>query len=367
MRHALTICAKDLRQRLRDRTAILVGFVVPLMLAGLMGLALGSLDRGLRVRLALVDLDHSSASQRFLDHLSQAWIADVIELERVDSIASAERALADDRADAAIVIPEGLAGSMAAGAAGRIEVLGVTGNAFASRMARGLAQGFANRLASGTEPPRLRARSPGGRLSSLEFFGTSMAVLFLTFAVLSGSRALQSEAESGTLARLAATPAQPASILAGKFGALLLLGLLQMLVMIGATSLLFGSRWGNPVPTAALVGTSVLMAVGLSSFFVTVAGNAERGNLVATFGIFLLALVGGQFLPPAGLPDVFDLLNRLTPNGQAHRGFTDLIAAGEAGSLATILEPLCATAGVGIAGIAFAAARARSALRRSVS
>jgi hypothetical protein len=45
----------------------------------------------------------------------------------------------------------------------------------------------------------------------------------------------------------------------------------------------------------------------------------------------------------------------------------DLIAAGKAGSLATILEPLCATAGVGIAGIAFAAARARSALRRSVS
>jgi len=192
-----------------------------------------------------------------------------------------------------------------------------------------------------------------------------MAVLFLTFTVLAGSRALQTEAETGTLARLAAAPIRPVSILVGKFSALVLLGLSQMTVMIAATTLLFGVRWGNPLPVAALAATSVLMAVGLASFFVAAAG-AQRGSMLATVAIFLLAVLGGQFLPPAGLPDGFDILNRLTPNGQAHRGFTDLIAAGTRGGLSTVREPLLVTAGVGLAGIAFAVARARQSLRRSL-
>ena len=61
---------------------------------------------------------------------------------------------------------------------------------------------------------------------------------------------------------------------------------------------------------------------------------------------------------------MFETLNRLTPNGQAFRGFTDLAAAGGAGSLRTVLEPLLVTGGVGLAGIAFAALKAREALQR---
>jgi hypothetical protein len=82
--------------------------------------------------------------------------------------------------------------------------------------------------------------------------------------------------------------------------------------------------------------------------------------------IFLLAVVGGQFLPPQGLPDVFETLNRFTPNGQAFRGFTELAAAAGAGSVRTILEPLLVTGGVGLAGIAFAAFKAREALQRAI-
>ena len=48
MRHALLICIKDLRQRLRDRTAILTAIVAPLALTALMGLALGGSQGGIR-------------------------------------------------------------------------------------------------------------------------------------------------------------------------------------------------------------------------------------------------------------------------------------------------------------------------------
>ena len=80
--------------------------------------------------------------------------------------------------------------------------------------------------------------------------------------------------------------------------------------------------------------------------------------------ITLLSIVGGQFLPPQGLPDVFETLARLTPNRQAFYGFVDLSAAVSNGSIATIVQPLVFTLVVGLAGIAFATYRARSALQR---
>jgi ABC-2 type transport system permease protein len=128
--------------------------------------------------------------------------------------------------------------------------------------------------------------------------------------------------------------------------------------------LLFGTKWGNPLPVAALIGTSVLMAIGLAAFFMSLAENAEQGQGLANIVILLLAVVSGQFFPPQGLPDVFETLNRFTPNGQAFRGLTDLAAAAGEGSLRTVLEPLLVTGGVGLAGIAFAAFKAREALQR---
>ena len=198
----------------------------------------------------------------------------------------------------------------------------------------------------------------------IDFFAASMTVLFLNFGVLSGVRALQSEVDSRTILRLIASPARPYAIVAGKFSALLLLGLIQMGTMIASTSLLFGTRSGSPLPVAVLAFTSVLMAIGLTAFLMRLADNAEQGAGLAAIVIALLSIVGGHFLPPKGLPDVFETLTRLTPNGQAFYGFVDLAAAGARGTLRTVAEPVVVTTLVGVTGIATAAVRARDVLRR---
>jgi ABC-2 type transport system permease protein len=161
-----------------------------------------------------------------------------------------------------------------------------------------------------------------------------------------------------------ASPIPPYAIVVGKFSTLLLLGLIQMATMIVATSVLFGTRWGNPLPTATLAFTSVLMAIGLTAFLMSLAENAEQGSAFAAIVIVLLSIVGGQFLPPQGLPDVFETLTRLTPNGQAFYGFIDLSAAGVDGTLRTVAQPLAVTATVGLVCIALAAMRARRALQK---
>lgn len=360
MRFALLVCLKDLRQRLRDRTAIVVAVVVPLLLSGLVGLALGGNASGFEMRLALVDEDGTEAARDFGDFLSRPWLEDVILVVPARAEAEAVALLENDDADVALVLRAGFAAHTETSP--RIEVLSGGRNPFSTRMTVALAERFIATLGSENPTPETTAISPGGRLRTVDYYAFSMTVLFLTFTVLSGVRSMQEEVESGAIARLVASPASARSVLAGKLLGLMGTGLLQMSVMILATSLLFGTDWGSPVAVASLVVSSVLMAIGMTSFFMAIAPNAEQGQMLASISIFLLAVVGGQFMPSQGLPDVFETLQRLTPNGQAARGFMDAAALGTTTGLRPFLEPLLATSAVGVAGIAFAARRATSAI-----
>ena len=367
MHHAWLLCLKDLRQRMRDRTAIIVAVIAPLALTALVGMSLSG-SQGIRMRLGIADLDGSPLSHAFVAFVQRPWLKGIIEVHQIASRTAAQAAVERRDVDCAVVIDQGFANESSDDKSKSIEILGAGNAQFAAQATRALVQDFLQRVAvkrvDQLPIPSVTPLSPGGSLRMIDFFAASMTVLFLTFAVLSGVRALQSEVDSRTILRLMASPAEPTAILAGKFAALLLVGLTQMVVMIAATSILFGTKWGNPLPVAAMVATSVLMAIGLTAFIMSLAKNAEQGSAIAALVITLLAVVGGQFLPPQGLPDVFETLARLTPNGQAFYGFVDLSAAGINGSIATIAQPLLFTGIVGVAGIVFATFRARAALQR---
>ena len=73
MRAALLIAGKDLRQRLRDRSAIMVAFVVPLGLAFVFNATLGGISTGgTAFTYAIVDADRSEVSAIFVDHVLPA-------------------------------------------------------------------------------------------------------------------------------------------------------------------------------------------------------------------------------------------------------------------------------------------------------
>ena len=366
MRHAILVCLKDLRQRLRDRTAILTAIGAPLALTALMGFALGGSHGGSGMRLCIADLDHSEQSDAFAGFVERPSLQGKVAVEPVNSVLAAERMIEGHQAECAVVMRPGFAQALASGNQPPVEILAARGEDFAMLATRGLLRDFMSRAAIPRRrmTPEVVPRSAGGQMRVVDFFAASMTVLFLNFGVLSGVRALQAEVDSRTVVRLIASPAQPYVIVAGKFAALLVIGLAQMGTMIAATSLLFGTRWGNALPTAALMFTSVLMAIGLTAFLMSLAGNAEQGNALAAMVITLLSIVGGQFLPPQGLPDIFETLTRLTPNGQAFLGFIDLSAAGARGSLLTIAQPLAVTAIVGLSGITLAGLRAGATLQR---
>src|SRR5262245_41542659 len=206
MRYAWLICLKDLRQRLRDRTALMIAVVIPLVLTALMGFALGG-SEGFRMRLAIADLDDSELSRAFVAFAERPFLQGVVYTNRLDSLAAAEAAITKRNVECAVVLQPGFGEAARAGGPAPIEVLAVGDNPFATRMTDALVRDFLNRVvatavADGShDMPSVMPLSTGGRLRTVDFFAASLAVLFLTFAVLSGVRALQSELDSRTNAR----------------------------------------------------------------------------------------------------------------------------------------------------------------------
>ena len=348
------ILAKDVRQRLRDRSGLVVALAVPLAMAALIGTALERANQGIALSLGIVAApDEADAFERWL---AQPWLGDDVMLTRFDDPTLARAAVDDGSVQLALhLAPGGM----------RIETRKHLVNE--TRIVQALAERYrAEQAGDAAARAAVAPRSPGGELRMIDYFATSMAILFLNFGVLGGVRALQEEKQSGALARLAAAPVSPVAVLAGKFGALLATGALQLAVMVVATSWLFGTRWGEPLPLLVLGGAAVAMAVGLTSFLMALTRDAAQGTVLANTVIFVLAVIGGQFMPPQGLPDLFETLQRLTPNGQAARGLVDLAAAAPEHAWAVIVEPTLFAGGVGVAGIAFGVARARDALTRAM-
>jgi hypothetical protein len=84
MHHAWLICLKDLRQRSRDHTALVVAVVAPLALTALVGMSLSG-SQGFRMRLGIADLDGSTLSHAFVAFVQRPWLKGIIEVRQIGS------------------------------------------------------------------------------------------------------------------------------------------------------------------------------------------------------------------------------------------------------------------------------------------
>ena len=389
LRATLLIAAKDLRQRFRDRSGLVIAFVAPFLLAAIIGLAFGSGDGfNFSATYAVVDDDRGPLAARFVDGvLAGPGLAEVVTVRRVG--AAEARDLVDrGEADAAFLIPAGFSASVQRGGSATVTVLAAGASPVAGQVARSLAEGYAaqlaatglsvrtaldaagrppteaeaNRLgeraAAGQPPVRLVDGGVGAReIKPSNYFGPSMAIFFLFFTVSFGARSILIERREGTLRRLLASAAPPGAVIAGKALAAFALGVTSVLVMWLATSLVFGADWGDPLAVVALTVSSVLAAIGITALVVTLARTDEQADGYSSLVVFTLALLGGNFIYLAQLPDLLQRLSLLTPNGWALRGFVDLVADG--GGLETVAAPVAVTAAFGLVTGAVALVRAR--------
>lgn len=383
MRNALLIGIKDLRLRLRDRTAILVAFIAPVVLATIISFAFGREPLTFRTTLAIADLDNSDISRSFLEGIRSVPILEnAIVVKTVTSVEEASTLVEREEAGAAIVIPAGFGESIQAGRADALQVIRNVESGIAGAFAEAIAEGFAAEINAGRlsiqtavaaealsqpDSPGLQAliqKAVEGRLpvnlvdgpigardiKPSSYFGPSMAIFFLFFTVQFGPLGLLAERRDGTLARLLASPTKSWAIVTGKVMSSFVLGLLSILTMIIVTTFLLGADWGDPLAVAALSLAIVFAAMGVTGLVIAGSRTIEQAQNFTSIAAGGLALLGGNFIPINEAPEVIRALSKLTPNGWALRGFSDLAADG--GGVASILPALGAVVAFGlVAGI----------------
>jgi len=348
VRVALVVAGKELRQRLRDRTALLIAFVFPSVIAaiitGAFGSGFGPGTASFHVDVAVADLDHSQLSRAFVTQvLGSPQLRRQFTPHAAGSEAQARRLVNGNGADAGFVIPHGFEAAVTNGGKAQLTVIRRSANPIVGDIAQAIATAFtgqvnASRVAVFTA---LRSGAPVGdvgglaraagaermpvqlvdgsvatrNVSGANYFGPGMTMFFLLFIVGTGARSLFAEREQGTLPRILAAPGRQSSILLGKGLAILALGLASMTTMYLVMGVFFGVHWGDPLAIAALTVLIVLALMAITTLVQTLAKTEMQAASYGSIVGMMLGLLGGNFFPLFQMGSFIQKVSALTPNG----------------------------------------------------
>jgi len=362
VRTALIILGKDLRQRLRDRSAILVALVVPLVLASIFGLIFHNAIGGrVSFTLGLVDLDHGPAAQAFVTNaLAPLERSGLITVRREATLAAGRSAADQNQVSATIVLPAGLSTAIGHGHPATLRVLGNVDAAIGTQVAQSIAQSYADHVdtvriataaaagaainqasfATALAPIAIANVSTKSRqLDAGTFYAAGMTVFFLFFTVQFGVSSLLEERRDGTLARMLVAPVDRRAVLSGKLLTSLVLGFTSMAVLALATHFLLSAHWGNVVGVALLIASGVLAATCVMALVATLARTPDQAQSWQLIVALVLGMLGGAFFPVAQAGGLLASLSLITPQAWFLRGIENM--TGGAGPSA-VLGPVAA-------------------------
>jgi ABC-2 type transport system permease protein len=372
MSKILTIAAKDLKLRIRDRSVLIIAFLAPLVLALIFNVVFGSAfgsGAEFEPALGIVSNDSprtSSVLQGIAGEVGGTW-------QTFPDRAAAESALEEGEVEAVFVVPADFDGGVDQGRGGSLEVIGDVDSATSTQIATAIAESYglgldqiglnvATAIQSGGDPANVIPAATSGGLQPLaelteitagvrQLDGTTstvagMAVFFLLFTAQVGLLSLLEERRDGTLARILSTPTRPSAVLAAKALVSIVLGLASLAVLIVAGKFILGAEWGNPTGVLVLVVAAVLAAVGISALTTGLAKTPESaGNMQGIVGT-VLGLLGGVFFPIGDDGGLLASISALTPHHWFIRGLSDLAGGQSASAALPSVWPLLTIAAV---------------------
>ncbi len=389
MRAALVIAGRILRQRLRDRSAILFAVLTPLGLAIAFAAIIPDFTPTFHTTVLVVDQDGGRAAGLFRDdvlgQLAGTGIADIATATDETAAAAAVEA---DRAGVAIVIPAGFTTGVTTGQPTEMRII-AGANVTAREVARAVVTRFAadvgtvqlavrtiaasggqvdaatidaaTRAVHGPSPITVADVAAEARQASMAtFYGAAMAIMFVFFATQYGTLALLGERRDGTLSRLLAAPIPAAAIVLGGALAGMVLGLVAMTTMVVATTLLVHASWGPPALVALLLLAAIVAATGISTLVSTLAKTVEQASGLNAILALSLAAIGGVFIPLSQAPELLGRIALITPHAWFLRAIDTM--SGPDVAVSAILPSVVVLVAMGLVTGAIGLARARRAL-----
>lgn len=362
----LTIAATSLRRTLRERSSIFFLVLFPMLMILVLGVAFGG---SFSPRVGVVT-PHTPLAERLADSLHAApGIAVVAVAEDSTAIASVEHG----DLEAAVILPADLNTPLRyvvrPGIQGQ-QISSIVTAVLDREEARLRAAAFVaaeNGLSLPEAQSRVDAIAPQfppapvdvtyagpepARHGRFDAMASSELLLFMFLVAMTNSVALIESRRLGVMRRMLATPTSTGTIIRGEGLARLSVSLLQAVIIMVGSALLFQVRWGDPVAAALLVAAFAVVASGFGLLLGTIARTSEvaiGAGLLLSLG---MAALGGAMMPLDLFSSTMRKVAHLTPHAWAADGFSEL-ARHNAGiaDIATELAVLW-TAGFAVFGVA---------------
>ncbi|HET9913139.1 MAG TPA: ABC transporter permease [Anaerolineales bacterium] len=386
---------KDLKLMFRDRAALTFMLLAPFLLTVGMGFVTGRFSGGSSglsdIPVVIVNLDQEQLGDALADVFSSDELADLMEPTASSDPEAARRLIDEDQAAAAVIIPEGFTRSI-------IPVEGTTFDQnyvepepvkievyanpsrptsagvvkaivdeFISRVEEGRTSGMTSLMglaSSGLIDPQnmegearqlfenveqtestaitLKKNLEGAEaveFDILAYMAPGMALMFLMYTVSYGGRSILSERSQGTLPRLLVSPTSTSQVMGGKVLGIFFMGVAQVGILILASSMFFGVKWGDALGLAALILAAVFGATGWGMLITALSRTPAQVANIGSAIMLIFGILGGSFINLEQMPAAIQAFSKITPNAWGLDGFTTLALGG---TLPNLIEPITA-------------------------
>jgi ABC-2 type transport system permease protein len=394
MRKLFLIGLKDLRLIFRDRAALTFMLLAPFLLTIGLGFVTGRFSgsaSGLsNIPVVIVNNDKEQLGDALADLFSSEELADLMEPTSASDPAAARQIIDADEAAAAVVIPVGFTRSIIPPEGTAVDpgiqpepvqievytnpsrptsagVVKAIVDEFVSRLEEGRTSGmtsivqlmqaglldpqnaagearalFENVEENDSSAIRLKKNQDGREaveFDILAYMAPGMALLFLMYTVSHGGRSILAERSQGTLPRLLVSPTFTAQVLGGKVLGIFMTGVAQVGILILASSIFFGVKWGDAAGLGALILAAVFGATGWGLLITALARTPAQVGSLGSAIMLIFGILGGSFVNLEQMPPLVRTLSKITPNAWGLDGFTTLALGG---TLPNLLEPIAA-------------------------
>ena len=307
MRRILAQARKELTQIFRDRLALVLALILPLILLFLLGNTLSLDVRELPI--IVQDFDSSTASRNLLDAFRNSLSFHVTEWP---TNRHPELAFARNTARAALIIPEHFERDLARGVNAPVQILVDATDANTAKLTQAYAgeivAAYNQRNAGGGRVAPINAAvrlwyNPGR--SPKKFYGPGIFVLGLSmFPPLLAALAMSKEGEQNTILQVYVSSIPAHEFLLGKILAFMVIAFFEWLLSMTALFTYFGLQFaGDPTP---FLVASVLYAFCVAAFGtligVAIPNQAAAIQAVALGGFLLIFLLSGLIFPVENIP-----------------------------------------------------------------
>ncbi len=369
MRKIAAFAWNVLRLELDDPISFVFFLVLPIVFTVIIGLGLGGgrdLNADQRSILAVVDEDKTTLSAQLVDTLSNSQVL----RPELHPAGEAEGLLEKGQVSGILSLPPGFAAAVQSGQAVALNLKSSPGTSqvaqvqavrsavkqvsaaavasLASVREREKIKPFAddserqayyeaslNQARGLLEDPPTRTEmvyasqvSPSSA-DGFEQSSPGQLVTWVMVTLLGAGEVFVSERLGGTWRRLLVTPTRRVTIFSGKVAGWWVLGMIQMVLLVGFGALVLKVNWGrSPLALALMLATFGLSAVSLGVMIGAFAKTRSQAGGLRTMMAMLLAALGGAWWPLEVTPQAYQAAVKVLPTTWAMTGFNNVILRG---------------------------------------